>query len=114
MTAHVSRRTSGGSVAAASRRAPTDQDREPPIRVLLVEDAPAEAELAIRQLKKGGVNCECLRVETQERFTAALQEFRPDVILSDFTLPQFSGPSALKVARELARDIPFIFVSGTI
>ena len=114
MTAHVSGSASGGSAAAASRRAPTDQEREPPIRVLLVEDAPAEAELTIRHLKKGGLDCEHLRVETEERFTAALQEFRPHVILSDFTLPKFSGPAALKLATELARDIPFIFVSGTI
>jgi diguanylate cyclase (GGDEF)-like protein len=114
MTAHRPRSASDGSAAGASRRAPSAHDGTPPIRVLLVEDAPAEAELTIRQLQKGGLNCECLRVETEERFSAALTEFRPDVILSDFTLPQFSGPAALKIARELARDIPFIFVSGTI
>lgn len=111
MTAHRPRSTTDAGAAGVSRRPP---DREPPIRVLLVEDAPAEAELTILRLKKDGLHCECLRVETQERFTAALREFKPDVILSDFTLPQFSGPSALKLARELARDIPFIFVSGTI
>jgi diguanylate cyclase (GGDEF)-like protein len=92
----------------------TAQDSDSRIRVLLIEDAPAEAELTVRQLKKGGLDCQYLRVETEERFTAALQEFRPHVILSDFTLPKFSGPAALKLARELARDIPFIFVSGTI
>ena len=111
MTAHRPRSTTDAGAAGVSRRPP---DREPPIRVLLVEDAPAEAELTILRLKKDGLHCECLRVEIQERFTAALREFKPDVILSDFTLPQFSGPSALKLARELARDIPFIFVSGTI
>jgi diguanylate cyclase (GGDEF)-like protein len=114
MTAHRPRNASDGNAADVSRRTATAHDREPAIRVLLVEDAPAEAELTIRQLEKGGLNCKCLRVETQDRFTAALQEFRPDVILSDFTLPQFSGPSALKLAKQLARDIPFIFVSGTI
>ncbi|MGH8291027.1 MAG: EAL domain-containing protein [Steroidobacteraceae bacterium] len=113
MTAHRPRSASDGNAAVVSRRTATPHG-EPPIRVLLVEDAPAEAELTIRQLRKGGLNCEFLRVETEERLTAALREFKPDVILSDFTLPQFSGPSALKVARELARDIPFIFVSGTI
>ncbi|MGH8296973.1 MAG: hybrid sensor histidine kinase/response regulator, partial [Steroidobacteraceae bacterium] len=72
--------------------------RGSPIRVLLVEDAPAEAELTFRQLRKGALDCECLRVETEERFCAALREFKPDIILSDFTLPQFSGPAALKLA----------------
>ncbi|MGH8217139.1 MAG: EAL domain-containing protein [Steroidobacteraceae bacterium] len=106
--------TSGGSVAAASSHAPSTHEGRSPIRVLLVEDMPAEAELTIRQLGKGGLDCECLRVDTQECFSAALLEFSPDVILSDFTLPQFSGLSALKLANELAHDIPFIFVSGTI
>ena len=114
MTVHRPRSASDGAAAGASRRAAGTHEQQPPIRVLLVEDAPAEAELTIRQLRKGGLNCECLRVETEERFAAALTEFKPDVILSDFTLPQFSGPAALKVARQLARDIPFIFVSGTI
>lgn len=114
MSAHRSRSASESRVAGALRRPPAAHDHEPPIRVLLVEDAPAEADLTIRHLRKGGLNCECLRVETQDSFTEALREFRPNVILSDFTLPQFSGPSALKVARELAHGVPFIFVSGTI
>jgi diguanylate cyclase (GGDEF)-like protein len=114
MTADRPGSASDGNAAGPSRRAASAHDREPLIRVLLVEDVPAEAELTVRQLKKGGLNCEWLRVETQEHFSAALREFRPHVILSDFTLPQFSGPAALKVARELAREIPFIFVSGTI
>lgn len=114
MKAHLPRNASERNAAGASRRTATAHERERPVRVLLVEDEPAEAELTIRELRNGDLNCECLRVETSERFTAALREFRPDVILSDFTLPQFSGPSALKIASELARDVPFIFVSGTI
>ncbi len=103
---------SGGGVAAVS--APANREGKPRIRVLLVEDVPAEAELTIRQLRRDGLDCECLRVDTQEGFSAALREFSPHVILSDFTLPQFSGLAALKLANELARDVPFIFVSGTI
>jgi diguanylate cyclase (GGDEF)-like protein len=114
MTAHRPKSPSESNTGGGSHRTATAKDRESPIRVLLVEDQAAEAELAIRQLRSGGLNCECRRVETQERFAGALREFKPDVILSDFTLPQFGGPSALKLARELAPDIPFIFVSGTI
>lgn len=83
-------------------------------RVLLIEDVPVEAELIVHQLRKGGFLPRWQRVETEAGLRAALDEFRPSVILSDFSLPQFDGLGALRIARELAPDIPFIFVSGTI
>ncbi len=84
------------------------------LRILLVEDVPTEAEITIRQVRSGGIACTWLRVETEPTLREALRDFQPDVILSDFSLPQFSGLEALGVAREVAPDLPFIFVSGTI
>ena len=84
------------------------------LRVLLVEDMPYEAELVIHQLQRDGLRFEWRRVETEEALRSTLAEFSPNIILSDFHLPQFDGISALKVARELAAEVPFIFVSGTI
>ncbi len=54
-----------------------------------------------------------IRVETEEAFLNGLNEFSPDLILSDYKLPSFDGTSALKIARKKCPDIPFIFVSGT-
>src|SRR5580700_7907597 len=84
------------------------------LRVLLVEDSQADAELAIWRLKQAGYVCthECVVNEAQMR--AALAAGLPDIILSDFSLPQFDGLSALAVARAVAPDVPFIFLSGTI
>ena len=108
-------RSSGDHRSAVSQRgSPASHGGTTAIRVLLVEDVPTEAEVTSRQLRRGGLTCEVLRVDTEEDFTAALPEFRPQVILSDFTLPRFSGLAALKLARKLADEIPFIFVSGTI
>jgi diguanylate cyclase (GGDEF)-like protein len=87
---------------------------EQELRLLIVEDIAAEAELAVRQLKLAGLNCVWRRVETEAALLQALQEMRPDLILSDFSLPQFDGFSALKLASREAPDVPFIFVSGTI
>jgi diguanylate cyclase (GGDEF)-like protein/PAS domain S-box-containing protein len=84
------------------------------LNVVMVEDAAVEAEIIARQLKKGGLQCAIVRVESETDFRRALQERAPDVILSDFSLPKFSGMVALDIAVELAPDIPFVFVSGTI
>src|SRR5690349_8940332 len=83
-----------------------------PIRVLFVEDGAAEAELSTRHLNRAGLPCVSLRVETEEGLRQALEQFEPSVILSDFSLPQFDGLSALRVAHEVSPHVPFIFVSG--
>jgi CheY-like chemotaxis protein len=84
------------------------------LKILIVEDMPADAELAARELKKAGIECHLTMVETEPAFIAALESFRPDVILSDYSMPNFSGYRALEIARRNAPDTPFIFVSGTI
>src|SRR6267378_4209191 len=84
------------------------------LRVLLVEDVEDDAFLATRELKRAGLVVESRRVECEADFRRELGEFRPDVILSDFNMPQFDGMHALVIARETVPDIPFIFVSGTL
>jgi len=86
----------------------------PTVRVLLAEDVPSDAELELRELKRAGLRTSHKLVDSEERFLEALHSFAPDVILSDFSMPQFDGMAALLVARERAPDVPFIFVSGTI
>ena len=84
------------------------------IRVLLTEDVISDAELEVRELKRAGLRVTHLITDTEQSFTAALRDFAPDVILSDFSMPAFDGMSALALARELRPETPFIFVSGTI
>jgi diguanylate cyclase (GGDEF)-like protein len=90
------------------------EGRAEPLRLLMVEDVAVEAELTLRQLRAAGLECVPKRVDTEAQLRAALDEFAPSVILSDFSLPQFDGLSALRIAHELKPEIPFIFVSGTI
>src|SRR5579862_2459045 len=92
----------------------TDLESTNPLRILMVEDSTADAELAIWRLKQGGYVCAPRRVVTAADMRAALAAELPDIILSDFSLPQFDGIAALAIARELAPDIPFLFLSGTI
>ena len=85
-----------------------------PVRLVLVEDMPMEAEIAVRQLESGGFACAWKRVDSEVALRGVLREFKPDVILSDFTLPGFDGLTALDVSLEMAPETPFIFLSGTL
>jgi diguanylate cyclase (GGDEF)-like protein len=84
------------------------------LRVLLIEDSLSDAELAIRRLQQAGYACNYQRVMTETEMRGALRERLHDLILSDFSLPQFDGMSALAIARAEAPDVPFIFLSGQI
>src|SRR6266581_2568349 len=85
-----------------------------PLRILLAEDSESDAELIQRELKRGGLDFQSRRVQTEADFRRELDEFQPHLVISDFSMPQFSGPKALAIARESRADIPFIFISGTI
>ncbi|HWH48239.1 MAG TPA: EAL domain-containing protein [Burkholderiales bacterium] len=85
-----------------------------PLRILVVEDVSADAELELRELRRAGVQFAARIVEIESDFRREIGTFDPHVILSDFSLPRFSGMDALSISRELCPDIPFIFVSGTI
>jgi PAS domain S-box-containing protein len=84
----------------------------PPLRVLHLEDDSQDAELMRATLEAEGIQAELTRVETEQDFVAAIKEKDVDLILADYSLPSFDGLSALKIAREHATDVPFIFVSG--
>jgi len=85
-----------------------------PLRILLAEDSESDSELIQRELKRGGLDFQSRRVQTEADFRRELDEFRPHLVISDFSMPQFNGRKALAIARESRGDIPFIFISGTI
>jgi two-component system, cell cycle sensor histidine kinase and response regulator CckA len=84
------------------------------LRVLLVEDSLADAELLLNELSRGGYEVVSTRVETAAAMRSALQSDSWDVVISDYSLPTFSAPDALQVLRQTGCDLPFIIVSGTI
>ena len=94
----------GGGADSAGRSA----------RILILEDAAWDAALAQRLLVDAGLSLVAIVVETKESFIEQMAAFRPDIILSDYHLPGFSGQEALKIAQELYPDIPFIIWSGVL
>lgn len=84
------------------------------LRVLMIEDRSDDEELVVMELRNGGYDVAHERVETDAGMTAALDREAWDIVLSDYAMPQFSGPKALALVRSRGCDIPFIIVSGTV
>ncbi len=84
------------------------------IKVLLVEDSENDALLLLRELRRGGYDPVYHRVETAEEMNTALQADGWELIICDFTLPNFSAPHALNLIQNQRIDLPFIIVSGNI
>jgi len=83
------------------------------LRVLILEDNPNDYELVLHQLRRAGFEPQATRVETEAEFSARLDPGL-DLIIADYSLPQFDGLRALKIVRARELDVPFILVSGTI
>ena len=84
-----------------------------PIRVLVLEDSPSDAELMVDALRQAGFDPKWERVETEAEFASRLTPDL-DLILSDYGLPKINGLDALRLARSRGLDVPFILVSGSI
>jgi len=85
-----------------------------PIRVVFIEDSEPDVRLALRALEQGGFDVSWQRAEGEEDLKRALVSSTPHAIISDFSMPRLDGVQALRLAREMAPGVPFIFLSGTI
>jgi PAS domain S-box-containing protein len=90
-----------------------------PLRVLLVEDSENDALLLLRELRRGGYEPTCERVDTPEGMERTLAEASVsrepwEIIISDYFMPRFRAPDALALLRRLGYDTPFIVVSGKV
>lgn len=83
------------------------------LHLLILEDSPDDAELAVKELEREGFMVEWSRVETEKAFREAIDK-TPNLILVDYDLPSFDGMSALKVQQEITPEIPLIIISGKI
>jgi len=85
-----------------------------PLRVLIVEDSPDDAELIVLELRRGGFEPDATRVDTAEAMTAALENQAWDVVIADYVMPHFSGLASLKLLQDKGLDLPCIIVSGKV
>ncbi len=85
-----------------------------PLRILFIEDVPADAELAEHALRAEGLQFVSSRVDTEAALRDAMRSFDPDLIISDYRMPQFDGMRALRIALEHDSTLPFIVLTGSI
>jgi len=85
-----------------------------PLRFLILEDSELDVELLKVALKSDEFIFECMVVSSRKEFEASLNEYNPDVILSDFALPQFNGLEALKIVKDKGIKRPFIIITGAV
>jgi DNA-binding NtrC family response regulator len=82
------------------------------LNILMLEDIPIDAEMVERELQNANIMYNARRVASKHKFLKEHEVFSPDVVLADYSLPQFSGLEALKIVREKKNRIPFILVTG--
>jgi len=88
--------------------------KRPKVRILILEDVPADAELMEHEIRRVGIDAQTRIATTKDAFLKELDAFLPDIILSDYNLPSYDGLSAFKAARKKYPDMPFIMVSGAL
>lgn len=86
----------------------------PGLKILILEDNESDADLLIRELKKSGLSFTAEIVQTRTAFENALENFDPDLILSDYSLPSFDAVTAFQIKQDKHAHTPFIIVSGFI
>ena len=84
-----------------------------PLRALVVEDVEDDLLLLQNELRRGGYLPQLTRVDTPEDLRDALQQHSWEIIFCDYSMPKMNGRQALDIVRELDKDVPLIFVSGS-
>jgi PAS domain S-box-containing protein len=84
------------------------------LKILFVEDVKTDAELIWREIEKNKISFSKILVDNRDSFIEYMKDFEPDLIISDYKLPQFDGMTALQLRNERAPFIPFILVTGSV
>lgn len=84
------------------------------LSIIFLEDNEDDAELIKRHLSKSGLKFAYRVVDTRKEYIKALNEIKPSLILSDYTLPTFNGMQALEVRKDMVPHVPFVLVTGSL
>jgi DNA-binding response OmpR family regulator len=82
------------------------------LRILILEDRASDKDLMEFELQEAGIDFTSKWVKTEKEYVQALDDYSPDIILSDYDLPQYDGALALVEARKRCAEVPFVLVTG--
>ena len=99
-------------IATPAATSPATLEMANELRILILEDEAAAADLLEWELRRSKIPFTARRVATKEDYVRGLEDFAPDVILSDYTLPNFDGMEALSLAQARVPHVPVIIVTG--
>jgi PAS domain S-box-containing protein len=83
-----------------------------PVKLLILEDNEIDKKIILSTIENSDLNSTTLIVDTEDAFRQSLLSFKPDVVLSDYLLPDFDGLQALEIQKQILPDTPFVFVTG--
>ena len=98
----------------ARNRATNQVASRPPVRILIAEDSPADAELSAATLVKAGYRLTFDIANTPGDFRLKVRGKDYDIILADFNLGSWTAIDALEILSETRKDIPLIVVTGSL
>jgi CheY-like chemotaxis protein len=101
-------------MATPAATSPVTLEMANELRILILEDEAAAADLLEWELRRSKIPFTARRAATKEDYVRGLEEFAPDIILSDYTLPNFDGMEALSLARARLPHVPVVIVTGSI
>jgi PAS domain S-box-containing protein len=84
------------------------------LKILFAEDLITDAELIWREISRNKIDFDKVLVDSEKEYRKALNDFAPDLIISDYSMPQFDGMTALVIRNEIASGIPFILATGSV
>jgi PAS domain S-box-containing protein len=84
------------------------------IKILLLEDNPSDVLIILEQIRRDGIPFTHHHVKTKKEYLAAFHTFKPDLVISDYFIPQLNGMQALTIRNEVAPDVSFILITGSV
>ena len=99
-------------IQKSDSKAVSPEDRQ--LRVLALEDSPADFEMIMAVLRQTGYRIRCEQADSPSKLRERLESAPCDIILTEFNMRSWTAFDALEVLKESGRDVPLLVVTGAL